>query len=248
MRSFLYKIAKKNEHLNWGRDIVLSWSLEHIRKDINNEIKILDLGMAHGDDLINVGNESGIQFKNKNLKLHGVECYPPYLKAAIERGILGKSLNIEADRYPYKKETFNIIIANQVIEHTKEIFWIFSEISRICKPGGIVIVGVPNIAALHNRLMFLFGYQPKEIQVLGPHVRGFTIKGFEEFITCEGYFTLEKVCGSHLYLIPEKISKAIGKTFPGIANSVFFLAQRTAKSGVFGDILKNRFFETPYKV
>lgn len=62
-------------------------------------------------------------------------------------------LNIERDPLPFADESVDIFMANQVLEHCKEIFWIFSEVSRCLKPGGCFIIGVPNLAALHNRLL-----------------------------------------------------------------------------------------------
>ncbi|MEK6620867.1 MAG: hypothetical protein AABZ13_00100, partial [Planctomycetota bacterium] len=39
---------------------------------------------------------------------------------------------IENEILPLKDESINIIIANQILEHTKEIFWIFKEFSFFC--------------------------------------------------------------------------------------------------------------------
>ena len=56
------------------------------------------------------------------------------------------------------------MIANQILEHTKEVFWIWHEIARVLAPQGQLILGVPNLASAHNRLLLLLGRQPTRDQ------------------------------------------------------------------------------------
>jgi len=77
------------------------------------------------------------------------------VKHAQQQGIVVHSLDIERDRFPYADASVDLIVANQIIEHTKEIFFIFSEISRVLKTGGLAIIGVPNLGSLHNRIALL---------------------------------------------------------------------------------------------
>ena len=65
-------------------------------------------------------------------------------------------------------------MANQILEHTKEIFWILDQVSTVLKEGGHFLLGVPNLASLHNRLLLAFGRQPSPIQNNSAHVRGYT--------------------------------------------------------------------------
>jgi len=45
-------------------------------------------------------------------------------------------VNIENESIPVSEGYFDIVIVNQIVEHMKEIFWIFGEISRVLKKGG----------------------------------------------------------------------------------------------------------------
>ena len=45
-------------------------------------------------------------------------------------------LNIEKDKLPFADGELDFVIANQVLEHIKEIFWINHEVFRVLKPGG----------------------------------------------------------------------------------------------------------------
>jgi SAM-dependent methyltransferase len=147
---------------------------------------------------------------------------------------------------PFNDEYFDIVIANQVLEHTKDIWWITSEISRVIKKGGIFLVGVPNLLSLHNQLLMLLGRHPISIEIVGPHVRGFTIDGFSRFIKLDNYFELLKVAGSNFYPFPINISKIACKLFPMWSVGIFFLVQRTSRVGNFIHTLDSRLYETAY--
>lgn len=138
------------------------------------------------------------------------------------------------------------MLANQVIEHTKEVFWIFSEVSRILKSGGLFVVGVPNLASLHNRVALLFGTQPPAIRVLGPHVRGFAKGSFTEFAGCGGYFKVVEIKGSNFYPFPPWISVRLARVLPNLAVSLYFRIQRTAKRGASVEVLRDIPLDTMY--
>jgi trans-aconitate methyltransferase len=55
-------------------------------------------------------------------KLIGVESYPPYVEDLLAEGISVLPINIEQDQLPFANESVDVIIANQVLEHCKEVF------------------------------------------------------------------------------------------------------------------------------
>lgn len=238
--SFIKALKKDTEPLNYGREIIVEWAEQACQR--KEEVTVLDLGLGEGTDLLNIKNA----LQGKKLHLHGLESYAPNVKKAKENGIEVSIFNLERERFPYEDQSIDLIIANQVLEHTKEIIWITSEISRILKWGGVFLCGVPNLASLHNRIALLFGEQPPTIKVLGPHVRGYCRRSFCEFIETDGYFKVKGVRGSNFYPFPESMSKFLSRYFRGMAVSTFYLVERREKQGVFKEILRSRFFETPY--
>lgn len=238
----IHNISSKNKELNWGREIIAKWSSDYINNLSEKEVRILDIGCAGGADLLNIKKS----INNKHLNMYGVENHEPYEKEAVANNIKVSSIDIERNSLPYEDGFFDIVIINQVLEHTKEIFWICSEISRVLKKGGIVIVGVPNIAAFHNRFLVLFGQHPTVIETLSAHVRGYSIPAFKRFIERDDYFKVEKIAGSNLYPFPSFISKPITKLFPSLAVCIFFKIKRTDTEGEFIKILDRLILETPY--
>jgi hypothetical protein len=107
-------------------------------------------------------------------------------------------------------------------------------------------VGIPNLAALHNRILLLLGVQPTCIEILSAHVRGFTRSGFREFATSDGYFLMEEVRGGNFYPFPPSVARPMARVFPGFSVCLFFLLRRTGKKGNFLQVLDTRYFETPY--
>ena len=150
MREYVYNLLslEKIYYLTYGRDIIIQWCGEFIKINQKKKLNILDIGCGYGQDLINIKNA----YFNMEMDLYGIEFYGPTAEQAKKNGITVFSIDMERESIPVEDGMFDIIIMNQFLEHTKEIFWIFSEISRVVTKGGIVIVGVPNLAVWTNRL------------------------------------------------------------------------------------------------
>jgi SAM-dependent methyltransferase len=244
MRNFLLKLKAGTEYLNYGRDILAKDVLDIASE--KTHLRILDIGLGSGKDLVNIRQKCLAARPGMKIEMFGLECYPPNVEMAQKQGIQVFSVNIETQKFPFEDGFFDVVLSNQTLEHTKEVYWIFSEISRVLKPQGFVLTGVPNLASLHNRVALLFGLQPTSIQVLGPHVRGFTAPGFTEFVETDGYFINKAVKGSNFYPFPPSISRFLCHLLPLMSVGLFFKTQRTSKPGVFIGVLKTRFFETPF--
>ncbi len=220
-----------DRQLNYGRHLI-----EKFLKNSANPKIILDLGAGGGSDLI-------IAKKNyPNAELHAVEVYNPYVEELKKQNIIVHQLNIEKDPLPFPDNSVDIIISNQVLEHLKEIFWVFHEATRILKKGGSFIIGVPNIAALHNRIIFLFGKQPTPLKNWSAHVRGWSKDDFKKFLNncfANGYF-IKDFGGSNFYPFPPLLAKPLAKLFPNLAWGSFFHLEKRKD-------YKNEFIEFPIK-
>lgn len=218
----MYKLRLANiidRQLNYGRDCISEFLSGSHNKNFN---RVLDIGAGHGDDLLLVKKF------NSRAECNGIEIYEPYAEELRKKGIIVHSLNIEYDKYPFDSESLDLVIANQIIEHVKEIYWMFHEISRILKTGSNLIIGVPNLAAFHNRVLLLLGKQPSCIQNNSAHVRGYTRHDLLKLLnTCfEGGYKLKAFRGSNFYPFPSLIAKPLSRIFPNSAWSIFFLLEK----------------------
>lgn len=79
--------------------------------------------------------------------------------AAQGRGIDAHAGDLEKD-WPFDDNSFDVVHANQVIEHLKRLDHFVSEIARVLRPGGRVVVCTENLASWHNVAALVLGYTP----------------------------------------------------------------------------------------
>jgi len=212
------KIQMIDRQLNYGRHLV-----ERFLQDSMPYEKVLDIGAGKGVDL------SIAYHTNPNIKkLYAVEAFPPNVARLEEAGITVFPLDIERNKLPLEDEAIDVVIANQILEHTKEIFWILHEITRVLPVGGKLILGVPNLASLHNRIFLLFGKQPSPIKSNSAHVRGFTKSDILSFIESgfPGGYVMRGFGGSNFYPFPPMIARPLARVFPTMAWGIFMLLEK----------------------
>ncbi len=114
--------------------------------------RFLDLGCDDGDWTSQVAASA------KAKKTYGIELIE-------ERAALARSKSIEVvisdlgQRLPMDDNSFDLVHANQVIEHVADVDLFASEIFRVLKPGGHVVVSTENGSSWHNIFASIFGWQ-----------------------------------------------------------------------------------------
>jgi SAM-dependent methyltransferase len=231
--------------LHFATPWIAGWAARQAGQARGRELRVLDVGMGAGRDLLAIRARVGA-----GVKLYGVESQPALVDAARAAGIRTFAVDLERERLPAEDGFFDLVVANHVIEHLKELPWFFSEVGRVLAPGGIVIVGWPNLASWHNRLMLLLGRQPACMKILGPHVRGMTRSGLRQFLEHGGYFEAVAAKGSNFYPVPILwLNRALAAILPGMSASAHLVARRTVKRGSFLDVLDSGILgmgDTPY--
>ena len=229
-----------NRSLNYGRHQIEKFLEKSIPYD-----NVLDIGAGTGIDLSIANNIVS------NCSLHALEYYPPNISLLESQGIKVNSIDLEKDIFPYDNDFFDVIIANQILEHTKELFWVFHEATRVLKLGGKLIIGVPNLASLHNRILLLLGQHPTSIKSASAHVRGFTRPDLLYFVnSCwPGGFKLIKWGGSNFYPFPPLIAKLLSTILPSMAWGLFMLFKKVGSyNNEFIQFPINENLETNYYI
>jgi methionine biosynthesis protein MetW len=201
-----------DKRLNYGRHLIRKFLEESSPFE-----KVLDIGAGRGADLL-----YALEIQ-KNATLYAVENFPPYVKELESKGVTVFARDIEREKLPFEDESLDVILINQVLEHVKDVFWILNEISRVLKVGGHLIVGVPNLASLHNRFLLMLGKQPTSIKNDSAHVRGYTKSDFRNLLNAgftDGY-SLSNFGGSNFYPFPAPIAKPLAVLMPTMAWGIF---------------------------
>ncbi|ACB76729.1 class I SAM-dependent methyltransferase [Opitutus terrae] len=162
------------------------------------------------------------------IDIWGVEAMAEPAREAELLGVKVKIIDIEEQEFGMETGRFDVVVCNQVLEHLKNIFRPFDEIARVVRPGGIVILSVPNLASLHNRAMLLCGYQPSSIRIWGPHVRGFSQRAFTEFCVGHGLYKLKALIGVGFYpLRPEFGGNLLARFWTDACHTSVWVLERT---------------------
>lgn len=145
-------------------------------------------------------------------------------KAFAARGIEAEGIDVdradfEKDDLPYKDNQFETAILNAVIEHLAKPDNLMKELSRVLKPGGLVIVRTTNW-----RMDFRnFFNDPTHVKPYVPESLGTLLGmyGFKVFFLEPGL-----ICRSRLYWsLPEKIKWRVAKWIRGGTSTMLVMAR-----------------------
>jgi len=208
--------------LNYGRPVVRRF-LEHARPYRS----VLDIGAGTGVDLL------AARAVEPAAALHAIEAFPPNVETLRRQDMAVTGLDLERDVFPFGDGAVDVVIANQILEHVKEVFWVFHEVTRVLRVGGSLIIGVPNLAALHNRILLAVGRQPSVIKTASAHVRGFTRHDLERFLeeVFPGGYAVRDHAGANFYPFPGPVAKPLAAVFPGLAWGLFLRLEKTREAG-----------------
>lgn len=186
----------------------------------NPDAKLLDLGCGNGEFALKVAERIGTR------EIYGIDIVEENIVKAKAKGIEVYQGDLN-DRLPFETESFDVVHANQIIEHLCDTDTFIKEIHRVLRVGGYAIISTPNLASFHSVLFLLFGKQPfpatvrdevyagiyspgaKRINAEMPaHRRIFTLGALKELLEYYG-FKVEKTIGSGFYPLPAPLAKAI---------------------------------------
>lgn len=211
----------------WGRFIDHSETYgPHIIESFLEQIplvnKAVDLGAGSGRDL------SLVEKRFPHAERIGIEGNQKYIAGLEMSGIKGINLDLERDILPFEDESIDLFIANQILEHLKEIYWFFHETSRCLKVGGYVIVGVPNLLSLHNRFLMLAGRHPTTAKSYSAHIRCWSKRDLLDFfeVCWPGGYELSGFRGSQFYPFPPRIGRIFSCFLPSASVSLFFMLKK----------------------
>ncbi len=134
-RSQLQSKLEKQRHPNYR------FLIQQAKSRLPKNGKLLDFGCGKGD-IVKIALEAGVD-------AFGVECFASgsglNIRDELEKNKLLNSRVFDYDGkvMPFGEMQFDVVVSNQVFEHVPDLRGALAEISRVLKPGGVLICIFP---------------------------------------------------------------------------------------------------------
>ena len=140
--------------------LLYNLSLTYSAKNKKNMIRLKKL-LSKKDKVLIIGG--GLNTPGRGINYLGGEFLNNAINLEIENGSIVDVIG-DAHQLPFSDESFNCVISEAVLEHTKNSDMVIKEIYRVLKPKGLVYTSVPFLQPVHMYSDF----------------RRFTVMGVEE--------------------------------------------------------------------
>ena len=120
--------------------------------------QLLDLGCHDGAFTVRVAE------RLRAGRTVGVEFVEEHASVARDRGIEVVAADLD-DAVPLAGEQFDVVHANQVIEHVRRTDVFLREVRRLLRPGGLACLSTNNLSSWHNIFSLALGFQPMPMHV-----------------------------------------------------------------------------------
>jgi SAM-dependent methyltransferase len=204
--------------------------LDEVRSTIRQLLEALDWRQEPAARLLDVGCWDGAETVRSagllNARPYGIEIFTEPAAEAERRGVEVARLDLECSRFPWTDGSFDVVIANQVFEHLKNIWLPMSEILRVTRDGGWLVISAPNLGSLHNRVLMLAGMQPTSIRTFGPHVRGYTGSELLRFVRLGDAYELVRRVGVGFYPLSARLAAPLARAWPGASHTTVLLLRK----------------------
>jgi SAM-dependent methyltransferase len=188
---------------------------------------LLDLGTHRGDFTLRVAKRLGAE------RVSGIELIERHAAVARERGVDVTVGDLD-DGLPFPSESFDVVHANQVLEHVRRTDVLMREVRRVLRPDGLACISTNNLSSWHNVISLGLGMQPMPMHVsdeiivgnpLNPehrwghrdvgrtHLRLFTRRALSELAGYHG-LALERLSTVGYYPLPPPLARLAARVDP----------------------------------
>lgn len=130
------------------------------------------------------------------------------------------------------------VVAAELIEHLYRPGHLLDEIARVLRPGGVLVLSTPNLAPLEDRIRFLFGRSPRQVDPTHPylhlHIRPFTAEMLRRMLRAAGFVRVSvrsNYVGVSVGAGRWLQSRLLARLFPGLGGSLVISARRPDEEG-----------------
>ena len=136
---------------------------------------------------------------------------------------------------PFRAGSFAGLVTGELIEHVYDPVALLRECHRVLAPDGLLVLTTPNLATVQDRLAFLAGRAPRQVDPLHPylwlHIRPFTASLLRRVLRRAGFVPLA-IRSNHVgWRLPSGrwvTSRLLARLAPGLGGSLICAARRAA--------------------
>lgn len=128
---------------------------EIVREILPTGRRILDVGCWGGESIKVMGALARFP------EVYGIDVIEESVQKARANGIRASLVDLNTDALPFETGYFDCVLLLDVLEHLVDPYEAISEVSRVVRPNGFVIICAPNVASFSNRVRILFGKRPR---------------------------------------------------------------------------------------
>jgi SAM-dependent methyltransferase len=146
------------------------------RRRLELAVDLLATGLAADSvvaDLGAGGGQNSLLLARRGLLPVACDVVP----AARHSGMFAVGMDA-GDCLPFRDGALDGVLAGEIIEHLYDPALLLRECRRVLRPGGVLVLTTPNLAAAQDRLRFLVGRAPRQVdpfhEYLYLHIRPFT--------------------------------------------------------------------------
>jgi len=108
--------------------------------------RFLDIGCWDGYFLERI-RETGLY-----QELYGVDIVPEGVETVRAKGFQAQVVDLNREPLPYPDKYFDGVTILAVLEHIFDPYAVIREVYRVLRPGGELVIAVPNVASFTNRI------------------------------------------------------------------------------------------------
>ncbi len=153
-----------------------------------------------GDEVLQVDCGPGVlaqQLIEKGAHVTATDLSAEAIRRARSRGINAQQLNLDRQPLPFADASFDVVVSDSQIEHRVDYARYLDECSRVLRPGGRLVLCVPNTAHWRVRWALLRGRFPyvEHTPTDWLHLRFFTLPDLRGLLHARG-LRIEHLDGS----------------------------------------------------
>lgn len=231
-----YNLSRYNNDNEF--DTYSTWKNHKLRIDII--IKLVNLAYKKNNKLkkdfkiIDIGGNTGVISKilhDEGFNVTVADISEEALKKCKLKKLKTHKFDFN-DVFPIKDNTYDMIIAGEVIEHILDVELFLNECNRILKRSGFLIITTPNLSTFKDRIRFLFGKMPRQInphhEYLKLHIRHFNYGSLKKSLEIAN-FKILKFKSNYFVISFNKrpiFIRSLAILFPKSSSSLIMLAEK----------------------